>query len=301
MDEFAGEKLTYGSDTETGTTYCLGCTATHTSHSACGRGARVPATSRSAPRFARRAQPDHQGPALRPQRYRVSCGVVCTRQHADERKEICVCGRSALLFHCNSVLYLSYPRATTACTVFVVRTEPHYARPWQMRTQRASTGSGFVTDTEKRLIMTNAHVVRLCLFYLARWLRVTWLLSTVTGGLGNNDPCAATGQPQKVESYLAVHREGACQWCRLRNRHVPSLRIPTACHYCLSLLVTTAYHASRSHVTWRCSRWRMKSSGQPISCPSPWSMSPTCRTQSAWQATPQGATRCPSPAASSAA
>eukprot|EP00803_Ostreobium_quekettii_P002645 evm.model.scf_1356.3 EVM.evm.TU.scf_1356.3 scf_1356:20076-25448(-) len=43
--------------------------------------------------------------------------------------------------------------------VFVVRTEPNYAQPWQMRPQRSATGSAFVVDTEGRHIITNAHVV----------------------------------------------------------------------------------------------------------------------------------------------
>eukprot|EP00210_Caulerpa_lentillifera_P005347 g5110.t1 len=43
--------------------------------------------------------------------------------------------------------------------VFVVRTEPNYAQPWQMRPQRSATGSAFVVDVEKRSIITNAHVV----------------------------------------------------------------------------------------------------------------------------------------------
>lgn len=43
--------------------------------------------------------------------------------------------------------------------VFVVQTVPNYAQPWQMRPQRSCTGSAFVIDTQKRHIMTNAHVV----------------------------------------------------------------------------------------------------------------------------------------------
>lgn len=49
--------------------------------------------------------------------------------------------------------------------VFVIYTEPNYAQPWQMRPQRSATGSAFVVDTEKRYIITNAHVVR-CLLLL---------------------------------------------------------------------------------------------------------------------------------------
>ena len=44
--------------------------------------------------------------------------------------------------------------------MFVVRADPNYAQPWQMRPQRSGTGSAFITDVEKRRIMTNAHVVR---------------------------------------------------------------------------------------------------------------------------------------------
>ncbi|CAL5219318.1 g1127 [Coccomyxa viridis] len=43
--------------------------------------------------------------------------------------------------------------------VFVVQAVPNYAQPWQMRPQRSSSGSAFVTDTEKRHIMTNSHVI----------------------------------------------------------------------------------------------------------------------------------------------
>ncbi|EIE25461.1 trypsin-like serine protease [Coccomyxa subellipsoidea C-169] len=43
--------------------------------------------------------------------------------------------------------------------VFVVQAVPNYAQPWQMRPQRSSSGSAFVTDVQKRTIMTNAHVI----------------------------------------------------------------------------------------------------------------------------------------------
>ncbi|DBA92177.1 hypothetical protein WJX77_001540 [Trebouxia sp. C0004] len=43
--------------------------------------------------------------------------------------------------------------------VFVVKTDPNYAQPWQMRPQRSSSGSAFIVDTKRRHIMTNAHVV----------------------------------------------------------------------------------------------------------------------------------------------
>eukprot|EP00899_Mesostigma_viride_P025235 jgi/Mesvir1/5897/Mv00669-RA.1 len=41
--------------------------------------------------------------------------------------------------------------------LFVVKTEPNYAQPWQMRPQRSATGSGFVISG--RRIITTAHVV----------------------------------------------------------------------------------------------------------------------------------------------
>ena len=44
--------------------------------------------------------------------------------------------------------------------MFIVRADPNYAQPWQMRPQRSGTGSAFITDVAKRRIMTNAHVVR---------------------------------------------------------------------------------------------------------------------------------------------
>ncbi|KAL3146345.1 hypothetical protein ABBQ32_003036 [Trebouxia sp. C0010 RCD-2024] len=43
--------------------------------------------------------------------------------------------------------------------VFVVKADPNYAQPWQMRPQRSSSGSAFIVDTKRRHIMTNAHVV----------------------------------------------------------------------------------------------------------------------------------------------
>lgn len=46
-----------------------------------------------------------------------------------------------------------------SCAVFVTKVDPNYAQPWQMCIQRASTGSAFVTDSQRRLILTNSHVV----------------------------------------------------------------------------------------------------------------------------------------------
>ncbi|KAI8469348.1 MAG: DegP-type protease [Monoraphidium minutum] len=43
--------------------------------------------------------------------------------------------------------------------VFVVKVDPSYAQPWQKLPQRSSSGSAFVLDVERRLIITNAHVV----------------------------------------------------------------------------------------------------------------------------------------------
>jgi len=43
--------------------------------------------------------------------------------------------------------------------VFVVKCDPHYAQPWQMRPQRSSSGSAFVICKETRQILTNAHVI----------------------------------------------------------------------------------------------------------------------------------------------
>jgi hypothetical protein len=45
-------------------------------------------------------------------------------------------------------------------TVFVTRVDPNYAQPWQKCPQRSATGSAFVLDVEKHIIVTNAHVVR---------------------------------------------------------------------------------------------------------------------------------------------
>eukprot|EP00879_Flechtneria_rotunda_P024350 GHRR01025809.1.p1 GENE.GHRR01025809.1~~GHRR01025809.1.p1 ORF type:complete len:239 (+),score=37.95 GHRR01025809.1:52-768(+) len=43
--------------------------------------------------------------------------------------------------------------------VFVVKVDPNYAQPWQKCPQRSSSGSAFVLDTDKRVIITNAHVL----------------------------------------------------------------------------------------------------------------------------------------------
>jgi S1-C subfamily serine protease len=51
-------------------------------------------------------------------------------------------------------------RGPSLVAVFVVRADPNYAQPWQMRPQRSGTGSAFITDVDNRRIMTNAHVVR---------------------------------------------------------------------------------------------------------------------------------------------
>jgi hypothetical protein len=43
--------------------------------------------------------------------------------------------------------------------VFVKRSLPNYAQPWQTQQQRSAVGSAFVIDTENRYILTNCHVV----------------------------------------------------------------------------------------------------------------------------------------------
>jgi len=43
--------------------------------------------------------------------------------------------------------------------VFVTKVEPNYSQPWQMCPQRSSTGSAFVIDCAKRLVLTNSHVI----------------------------------------------------------------------------------------------------------------------------------------------
>lgn len=55
-----------------------------------------------------------------------------------------------------------HPPTHTHTTVFVVKVDPSYAQPWQKLPQRSSSGSAFVLDTERRLIITNAHVVSVC-------------------------------------------------------------------------------------------------------------------------------------------
>lgn len=46
-----------------------------------------------------------------------------------------------------------------ARAVFVKRSNPNYAQPWQTQVQRSAVGSAFVVDVQKRHILTNAHVV----------------------------------------------------------------------------------------------------------------------------------------------
>lgn len=43
--------------------------------------------------------------------------------------------------------------------MFVKRSSPNYAQPWQTQLQRSAVGSAFVIDSGKRHILTNAHVV----------------------------------------------------------------------------------------------------------------------------------------------
>ena len=43
--------------------------------------------------------------------------------------------------------------------MFVTKVEPNYSQPWQMCPQRSSTGSAFVIDCGKRMVLTNSHVV----------------------------------------------------------------------------------------------------------------------------------------------
>eukprot|EP00879_Flechtneria_rotunda_P030005 GHRR01032488.1.p1 GENE.GHRR01032488.1~~GHRR01032488.1.p1 ORF type:complete len:121 (+),score=15.81 GHRR01032488.1:187-549(+) len=54
--------------------------------------------------------------------------------------------------------------------VFVVKVDPNYAQPWQKCPQRSSSGSAFVLDTDKRVIITNAHVVS-----QHSWVQMAWL------------------------------------------------------------------------------------------------------------------------------
>ena len=90
-------------------------------------------------------------------------------------------------------------RCLSPChTVFVIRTEPNYAQPWQMRPQRSATGSAFVVNTEKRKIITNAHVVCPCCGeVLGREMHVL-------GEQCHFSACEATWQSKEVESDGAV-------------------------------------------------------------------------------------------------
>jgi hypothetical protein len=76
-------------------------------------------------------------------------------------------GALPLLLLCESLLQFVVkadfnPETCAVClpvAVFVVKVDPNYAQPWQKCPQRSSSGSAFVLDTEKRHIITNAHVV----------------------------------------------------------------------------------------------------------------------------------------------
>lgn len=43
--------------------------------------------------------------------------------------------------------------------VFVMKCDPNYAQPWQMRPQRSSSGSAFVICNKSRRILSNSHVI----------------------------------------------------------------------------------------------------------------------------------------------
>lgn len=43
--------------------------------------------------------------------------------------------------------------------IYTVRSKPNFFMPWQNQPQTEGTGTGFVVDTDKKLILTNAHVV----------------------------------------------------------------------------------------------------------------------------------------------
>lgn len=60
--------------------------------------------------------------------------------------------------------------ALPSTAVFVVKVDPNYAQPWQKCPQRSSSGSAFVLDTERRIIITNAHVVRVLVTRVMAWL-----------------------------------------------------------------------------------------------------------------------------------
>ena len=88
--------------------------------------------------------------------------------------------------------------------VFVVQTLPNYAQPWQMRPQRSSAGSAFILDTERKEIMTNAHVVHFTLRKSSR-LRLGHYMQ---------------------DSNLAAH-------CKLRSlkSHLLSARLAESCNF----------------------------------------------------------------------
>eukprot|EP01012_Entosiphon_sulcatum_P023044 TRINITY_DN28024_c0_g1_i1.p1 TRINITY_DN28024_c0_g1~~TRINITY_DN28024_c0_g1_i1.p1 ORF type:complete len:575 (-),score=79.81 TRINITY_DN28024_c0_g1_i1:559-2238(-) len=53
---------------------------------------------------------------------------------------------------------VSHKLLSCVIKVYVVSSSPNYLQPWQRKNHSNSTGSGFVIDVEKRLIITNAHV-----------------------------------------------------------------------------------------------------------------------------------------------
>merc|ERR1712167_531126 len=43
--------------------------------------------------------------------------------------------------------------------IFATHSEPNFSLPWQRRRQHRSSGSGFIIDTSRRAILTNAHCI----------------------------------------------------------------------------------------------------------------------------------------------
>ena len=50
-------------------------------------------------------------------------------------------------------------RGRSTAQVWCVHSTPNFSLPWQRRRQHRSSGSGFVIDAKRRVILTNAHCI----------------------------------------------------------------------------------------------------------------------------------------------
>lgn len=119
------------------------------------------------------------------------------------------------------VLHPTTYHAKPRHAVFVTKVDPNYGQPWQKCPQRMSTGSAFVLDTDRRLIMTNAHVVGLwrgCACAQGCW-RAACLEACITrhspdarscgcvsAGVAHTPQAQPTTPPTHAHTILLLHR-----------------------------------------------------------------------------------------------